>query len=473
MGASMMLDTFDADDGSPWKRRIASIQHAAQRMDRLIRDLLDTATIDAGRLSIEVLPVRLQQLVTDSVETFAPLASGKSIRIKSELNENLPAVAGDPDRLEQVLANLLGNALKFTQDGGQITIGAECTDRSVIVSVTDDGPGMSQEELDHLFDRFWQARRTAALGTGLGLFIVKGIIETHGGSVWVESTLGVGSTFFVELPRALAPAPLGKERSQQREARVTLAVRAAQTVANRKSRLRSADMVVISKELRGPLTALELLTERLQRSRHTPPSPEQQRIVRRMFATITRMTAAVESIMQYGRIQAEQLSAEIESFDLVVLVREVADQLRPCADEKSIELCVSAPRRLPSLQSDRELVRLIVLNLVDNAIKVTDRGLVSIFIDSAADGHHLAVVDAGPGIPPDQRVRIFEPFAKAENEKSKFVPGIGLGLTLVRDLAAALGGRVQLDSEVGCGTTFTVILPAAPEAVEMQQLPFH
>ena len=114
----------------------------------------------------------------------------------------MPDVCGDGPRLQQVLMNLLGNAIKFTSPGGIITVGAKAADDNVTISVHDTGTGIPQSNLPHVFDRFWKVRHTGKQGTGLGLFIVKGIVEAHGGKVWVESQLGAGSTFSFTLRRA-------------------------------------------------------------------------------------------------------------------------------------------------------------------------------------------------------------------------------------------------------------------------------
>ena len=172
-------------------------------MDRLIRDLLDTATIDAGRLSIEVLPVRLQQLVADSIETLAPLASGKSIRLKSELSEDLPAVAGDPDRLEQVLANLIGNALKFRSASvPRVHVFVAQQDAAWHFMVRDNGIGIEPQYFERIFMVFQRLHNKAEYpGTGIGLAICKKVVERHGGRIWVESRPGEGSAFYFTLPK--------------------------------------------------------------------------------------------------------------------------------------------------------------------------------------------------------------------------------------------------------------------------------
>jgi signal transduction histidine kinase len=183
---------------------------AANRMNHLIRDLLDVSLIEAGKLGVEPCRVPAGQIVIDSVEAQRPLASAASLDIHLDLANELPALWGDQHRLLQVLENLVGNAIKFTPPGGHITVGAAPRKGEVLFWVADTGHGIPPDSLPHVFDRFWQARK--GRGAGLGLPITHGIIETHGGRIWVESTLGRGTIFFFtipEAPRAEALRPEG------------------------------------------------------------------------------------------------------------------------------------------------------------------------------------------------------------------------------------------------------------------------
>jgi len=188
-------------DRRQWQVHLERTERSARRMNRLIDDLLDTASIDAGRLSIQPqLVTDMRVLIFESLEIARPSADRKLIYLRSDVPFDLPAVFADAARLQQVLGNLLDNAIKFTPQGGTISVRAVPSPGSVTFSVEDSGPGIPQEELPHLFDRFWQAARTATLGRGLGLFIAKGIIEAHTGKLWVESELGSGSRFFFTVP---------------------------------------------------------------------------------------------------------------------------------------------------------------------------------------------------------------------------------------------------------------------------------
>jgi len=179
-----------------------SIERAATRMNRLIQDLLDVARMEAGRLSVEAARVDTRQVLSDSIEAQHTLASSASLELRLDLPAELPEVWADRDRLLQVFENLIGNALKFTKPGGRIVVGGAPRDGEVWFWVSDTGSGISADDVPHLFDRFWQGRKAGRHGAGLGLPIVKGLVEAHGGRIWVESTPGQGSTFFFSIPTA-------------------------------------------------------------------------------------------------------------------------------------------------------------------------------------------------------------------------------------------------------------------------------
>ena len=180
---------------------LATITQSTQWMNRLIQDLLDVASIEAGRLSLERDETLVPSLLASSLRMFEVEASVRSIQLTSEIRGDLPPVMADGSRLLQVLGNLLGNALKFTADGGRITVSAEVRGREIVIAVSDTGAGIPAEEQGRVFDRYWHARRTASKrGTGLGLSIAKGIIQAHGGRIWLESAPGRGSTFSFSLP---------------------------------------------------------------------------------------------------------------------------------------------------------------------------------------------------------------------------------------------------------------------------------
>jgi PAS domain S-box-containing protein len=190
-------------DAAPGSRSPAdAIERAVFRMDRLIEDLLDIARLEAGRLSIEPGRIPVARVIAEALDAQRAPAASTSRTLHAELAPDLLDVWADRDRLLQIFENLIGNALKFTDRGGEVAVGARPRDAEVVFWVRDNGSGMSADEVSHLFDRFWQAHKADRRGAGLGLPIVKGLVEAHGGRIWVESTPGRGTTVFFTVPEA-------------------------------------------------------------------------------------------------------------------------------------------------------------------------------------------------------------------------------------------------------------------------------
>lgn len=184
------------------QKQAGRIQAAAERMGRLISDLLDWGRIEAGGLPLEPSEQDVASLVTEAMESVRPLAEARGLRVAAELPDDGIQVKCDRTRVLQVLGNLLGNAVKFTPDGGQLTVGARFQQGEVRLWVRDTGSGIRPEALPHVFERYWQAKDAESRGTGLGLYIAKGIVEAHGGRIWAQSEWGQGSTFSFTLPTA-------------------------------------------------------------------------------------------------------------------------------------------------------------------------------------------------------------------------------------------------------------------------------
>ena len=181
---------------------VDAIERAATRMNRLIQDLLDVTRMEGGTLTIVPAIVETRRAIADCVDAHKELAASASLELRVDLEGDLPDVWADRDRLLQVFENLIGNAVKFTQPGGFIVVGARSWDQDVHFWVRDNGAGIADEDVPQLFDRFWQADNAKRLGAGLGLPIVKGIVDAHGGRIWVESIKGHGSTFHFTIPTA-------------------------------------------------------------------------------------------------------------------------------------------------------------------------------------------------------------------------------------------------------------------------------
>lgn len=201
MSAALLKDSDITLDEHERVKQLDIIVRSAQRMNRLIQDLLDVAKIEGGRLAVSCRCENPGALASEAYDVFSALADEKGLRLESHIEEKLPQVNVDRDRVIQALSNFLNNAIKFTPSPGTITIGVTAQPPGgVRFFVSDTGPGIPSQELPHLFNRPWQAKRTAHLGSGLGLTIANGIAAAHGGEAWAESTPGKGSTFYLSIP---------------------------------------------------------------------------------------------------------------------------------------------------------------------------------------------------------------------------------------------------------------------------------
>lgn len=199
-----VLDHLTPRDLSKIREVASKIRTGTGQMRSLIEDLLDFAKIQGGILAIDRYAENLSEIAIPILEILRIRATAKGQKMTVDIPATLPEVACDHHRIGQVFSNIIGNAIKFTPDGGSIRIQARKQDEMILVSVADTGPGIPPELLPRIFERFWQAERTRRAGSGLGLSIAKGIIDAGGGKIWAESRPGKGSTFHFTLPIATA-----------------------------------------------------------------------------------------------------------------------------------------------------------------------------------------------------------------------------------------------------------------------------
>jgi signal transduction histidine kinase len=208
MAAEYLLDSLPA--GGAWSRerkQVEMISRAGRSMNAMIEDLLDIARIETGVLAVERVAVPVAPLMDEAATMLRPIAEKNHQRLECTVAEGLPPICADRDRVIQVLSNLVGNAVKFTPAGGTIAVAAEAQKSAVLFRVSNTGTGISAAQIPHLFDRFWQARRADRRGLGLGLPIVKALVEAHGGRVTVESDEARGTTFTFSIGSWCDPGP--------------------------------------------------------------------------------------------------------------------------------------------------------------------------------------------------------------------------------------------------------------------------
>jgi signal transduction histidine kinase len=198
----LILDNVYGDTAEKMREVLDRIQRNGRHLLSLINDVLDLSKIEAGQLNLSLADYSLKEVVQSVYSAVEALAKEKQIALKVEVPPHLPAARGDERKLTQVLLNLVGNAIKFT-DTGEVAIKAFAANGAFTVAVRDTGPGIAEVEQAKIFEEFQQADSSITKkkgGTGLGLAIAKRIVELHGGRIWVESSLGHGSTFSFTLP---------------------------------------------------------------------------------------------------------------------------------------------------------------------------------------------------------------------------------------------------------------------------------
>ena len=228
------------------------------------------------------------------------------------------------------------------------------------------------------------------------------------------------------------------------------------------SRFKTSLLRLVSHELRTPLGALQLQLERLSGERPGPLNTAQQELIVRMGRSLARLTDTIQSLLEYARIESGRLEMSVEKFDIVELSRGVVDDFAPQAESKGIALRLHTTEVRAEFESDARLVRLVLVNLVANALKFTERGQVTVQLGVSFDGCQLIVQDTGPGIEQSLHISVFEPFFRGESASNRqFSQGVGLGLSLVREMLHALGGNIELQSALGAGSRFRVSIPRA------------
>jgi signal transduction histidine kinase len=225
------------------------------------------------------------------------------------------------------------------------------------------------------------------------------------------------------------------------------------------NRAKSGFLAVVSHELRTPLTAIIQYTDLLNAGIAGQVNPEQREMLQRIEGGALHLRAMIQRLLDYARLEGGGSAARRETVDLAHLVRHAVSLLETTAAEKGLEMRLVLPHAECPLHTDADRIRQIVLNLVENAIKFTETGSVTVEVGREPGGWLLRVTDTGIGIPPEARGAVFEPFWQGEDALTRTRSGLGLGLAITRELVTTLGGTIELASEQGRGTTFTVRFP--------------
>ena len=235
----------------------------------------------------------------------------------------------------------------------------------------------------------------------------------------------------------------------------------AREQAERASQVKSHFLGMVSHELRTPLSTIQLTAQLLARASPTSALPDPR--IERLTRAARQMSALVEGLLEYIRMESAKVTARLESTDLAALARDVVEAHADSVPSQ-VRLVLEPPQDLPPLLTDARLLRVVMSNLVSNALKFTTQGSVTVRLDHPPGWHLFEVTDSGIGIAPDDLARIFLPFEQVEPVQRKSIPGVGLGLALVRQIVENLGGKVEVASALNSGSAFRVLLPSEPRA---------
>ncbi len=203
LGAHQIEGAAEDHEWGRVRKAAGGIAKAVDRMSRLVGDLLDLATLDAGKpLAMNVGQHDLAELVVEISELLEPLAQSNQVTLKTDVSSPTYVILCDRDRVQQVLSNLISNAIEFTRSRGAINVAANGRDGEIVVSVRDTGVGIHEDHVPHVFDAYWKADSERKNGAGLGLSIARAIVESHGVRIWVETEAGSGSSFYFTLRAA-------------------------------------------------------------------------------------------------------------------------------------------------------------------------------------------------------------------------------------------------------------------------------
>jgi signal transduction histidine kinase len=200
VSSRLMMRTCAPD--APARKQLEAVARAADEINLMVQDLVDAASIQAGRLAVGAEAHEAELLLDKALEAVQPIASAKPLEITKRVDEALPPVLCDRERIVQVVTNLVSNAVRFTPKGGKIAVSAQSADGEALFSISDTGPGIAREDQTLVFVRRENGKRQISQGTGLAVFVARGIVEAHGGRMWIESRVGEGSTFYFTLPTA-------------------------------------------------------------------------------------------------------------------------------------------------------------------------------------------------------------------------------------------------------------------------------
>jgi signal transduction histidine kinase len=291
---------------------------------------------------------------------------------------------------------------------------------------------------------------------------VKNLVRLKRAKNILEHELSIKSDNVEELAKEVA--------KKNRDLAIALdCAKVARQQAERASYVKSCFLGMVSHELRTPLTTLKMNVEMAMKDKNGILTDKQKRMLDRAVSSSSQLTDLIEGLLQYIRLEGGKLVSRNERIDLSIIARDAVLDHQVIAEQKGIMLQANIPETTPPIESDPELVRILFNNLIENAVKFTDHGSVMISVSHNEMKNVISVKDTGPGIAKEDQLRIFDPFEQIEPLERKSIPGVGLGLALVKEIVEALHCELEIDSQLGMGTTFTVKIPSDLGSIRGQE----
>jgi PAS domain S-box-containing protein len=466
---------------------LRSVISAAQRLQSAIDELLQFAELNHGDAHTGgISEFLLSDLIQDVASDLQPRADEKLVSLQVTIPDPKIRMVADPALLRSALRQLVLNGINFNTALGSVRIGASQTDDQVTIRVVDSGIGIPQADLKMVLQPFFQVedhnvRRVG--GLGLGLSIARSATEQLGGVLSVESALNQGTTFTLHLP---VRQPSIDAELQGLQARLEASRRQSMAYAHdikllyqglkeankelqeanlqleEADKLKTSFLGVVSHELRSPFVSIDLALQTFPRYGLGHLNAEQHELWEQLTRSFEGARRMIDGLVAYAGLLSKQGRLNLEPVNIAQQIDEIAFALGPMAESRGLDLKTQVPVDLTLPAGDRDRIGEALWHLVHNAIKFTTAGGQVVVRAWQEHGRLIVEVqDTGVGIPAEQQAKIWESFAQLSDPLRRGVDGLGLGLALVRYVAAAHGGDVALRSEPGVGSVFSFWLPVA------------
>jgi PAS domain S-box-containing protein len=493
----MLLEsiTSEPDGGNPeYREYTEALLKGSYRLNNIVKELVQFAELSQGDIpAAGIREFKVADILASVIADVQRQADERQVKINISISDPALQMVADPTLLRTALYQLILNGIIFNSPQGSINIELEPIGGRVSIKIADTGIGISRSDLETIFHPFYQAEPTDIRrigGLGLGLSITQRAVAQLGGHLTVDSVLGQGSTFTMQLP-IQQPTPDTEliDLQAQLTASYQQSIVYARDVQSlyrelqqahkqlqeinlqleESNKLKSNFLSVVSHELRSPFVSVDFALQTIPRYGMDQLKQEQRELFEQLTRGIDEARLMIDNLVKSASLLSKQGRLNLTTFDVSQLVSETADSLRPMAETRGLDLQVQAPQALILPQGDRERIGEAVWHLIHNAIKFTKTGgQIVVRAHTEPDNLVIEVKDTGIGIAPEHQARVWESFSQVSDSLKRGMEGLGLGLALVRYVAAAHGGQVILQSEFGLGSVFGFWLPMAPRKADTQ-----